>query len=189
MPNWAYCELSVIGDSESAADFWSKFLLRDADGVIEGANFGKLVPLVGEAFDAFGEPTGVVLDGSDPDAYDYYLAIKLWGTKWEPSDVQWSSSDSVYFECAWNGPAVWLETVSALYPLLDFSLVVAEPGCDFSYRVQYSNGVLTYEDEGNFATFCYFFGWDLCPECDLVMGVQCSCHDGFCETVLTASAS
>lgn len=157
MPNWAECRLWVDGDVEQVNDFFSKLLVKDANGEIE-MDYSILVPLTE--------------DGS----YDADCAYWKWSAKWCGSDVKVIDYKQVEFFSPWSGPDEYVRTVSEMYPDLVFELTVIEGGMDFSYKIIFQNGRGSEIDGGTFDVLCEEFGYEFCSECNQVKCWLCSCE-------------
>lgn len=79
----------------------------------------------------------------------YHWQIKYWGTKWDVyDDVTYDKSQlentrdtdqvhiTYYFDTAWSPPANWLKKVAKDFPDLEFTLLYAEPGCNFAGKLK-----------------------------------------------------
>jgi len=80
--------------------------------------------------------------------------IRAWGTKWELDDQtqveDWPDMLRYDFDTAWTPPLPVVVVASESHPDLQFELVYAEPGCDFSGRVLIQAGEILEQSEGVF---------------------------------------
>ena len=131
MPNWCENRLWVFGFDEEAVKQATEFLEKTKEESSDLV-FYKLVPL----------------DPENEKAWDYEKAVDMWGTKWEPCDVQLVLEDLAVdyvqleysFNTAWSPPFVWLRTVSRKFPHLLFLLSYFEPGVGFMGVAKFKNG-------------------------------------------------
>jgi hypothetical protein len=70
-----------------------------------------------------------------------------WGTKWdiqEPDYTSYSNEGHIEISCwtAWSPPVTGFDTISKLFPNAVISLFYVEPGCDFTGKAMYKNGLL-----------------------------------------------
>ncbi len=157
MPNWAECRLWVDGPADRVADFWSNVIKEDDYGI--ELDYSILVPL------------------NEEGTYDYGMANQKWGTKWTGSDVNVLDEKQVLFNSPWSGPDEYLRTVSEIYPDLLFQLTCVEPGCDFSYKIEFMDGCDSEIEGGDFTVLCEEFGYEICSECGCVCGFSCECEE------------
>lgn len=161
MPNWCSNKLVVSGSNEDLAEFTktlgedNKFALSQAipvpeelRGVVVGSTIQFAIPTTKDdpkarpSFDKPGEferyedvPQETLSEWTRKfGATNWYdWSIRNWGTKWD-ADAEMTVEDEecyCWFDTAWAPPTQWLETVSAKFPKLKFSLRFAEGGMGF----------------------------------------------------------
>jgi hypothetical protein len=83
--------------------------------------------------------------------YDWNVAN--WGTKWNVSDVQadeCSDTTLMYvFDTAWSPPTLVVEALAEKFPNLEFLLDYEEPGMSFWGEMEWSEGELIGQAEGD----------------------------------------
>lgn len=136
MPNWCENRLEVQGDEKEVHGWVEQASsLRGPDVDPQPIHFAAFVS----------QPD----DLPDTEIIDW--RYNNWGTKWEPeffSMDRLQGGATYYFETPWGPPLVWIEQVSRQYPALEFRLVYAEPGMDFSGDVVIKSGRVLRETEG-----------------------------------------
>ena len=113
MPNYCHNVLVLKGDASAVASFFEKNKTPEAN-----LSFEKSVPL----------PL------SDQSNTSHALVMGLWGTKWEPMDVEYDEG-CYQFYTAWDPPKAWLFAVAKKYPDLKFNLYAEEPMMDFKIEM------------------------------------------------------
>jgi len=202
MPNWCYNEVSISFNEESiASEFADNFRKK---------GFASDFPMP-EELSGTTSPERVVssieyenLSDSDKEFYVteekakhlkekygysnwYDWCAGNWGVKWnvEPDTVEVDGLHvDLYFETAWSPPIVWAKKISEKYKCF-VAIHSLEPGCDFCYVAEFSNGELTLEQQDSYYSRLSFdiFGVDHFVEDmdwiidDVFYGVDCMSDD------------
>ena len=131
MPNYIINKLNVIGEMEKVKEVMD--FIRSDDGELR-IDFEKIVPFppyiyrgnLGKAEeDLFGEDTW------------YQWCPKYWGTKWNAmckEDASRCTSDTIYFQTAWNGVPKLVYLLSSRFPLVDILYEFADE--DIGYNCE-----------------------------------------------------
>lgn len=122
MPNWCQNQLTVIDPSPEFKEF-----------MVDGLDFNKIVPC----------------PHHDP-FEDLDWCVNNWGTKWnvdKDQDLNFDIEDTIVFSTAWSPPIPVIEALAAKFPDLKFTLRYFEGGNFFGGIVEFSNGVITLDEE------------------------------------------
>jgi hypothetical protein len=121
MPNYCQNQLTVIDPSPEFKEF-----------MVDGLDFNKIVPCPNNPFE------------------DLDWCVDNWGTKWnvdKDQDLNFDNEDTIVFSTAWNPPIPVIEALAAKFPDLKFTLRYFEGGNFFGGIVEFSNGVITLDEE------------------------------------------
>jgi hypothetical protein len=137
MPNWTSNKLVVKGPVK-AIEFFKK--------CAEGEDDDNGRPFVFSLQSLVPMPKG--LEGTDCPNKDglpewYHWHIEYWGTKWDVCEpvlekqTKSPASLTYRFNSAWCPPAIALETISALFPMLSFTLTYQNEDSDHESTVTF----------------------------------------------------
>lgn len=146
MPNWCECSLDVYGPAADLAGF-AAAARGTNNPTEEGAESSPLW------FDSL-LPTPPELQ--DSGWYDW--RVEHWGTKWNAVDVDASGVPedewlSYFFMSAWSPPKALLRHASDLWPSLEFHLLYAEAGMDFSGEIVLRGGKPVRDEQGGYGDY------------------------------------
>jgi len=143
MPNWCDNWLEIVGD-----EYWVSKFMQENINEDEELSFEMSFPVP-----------------DDEDAREY------WGTKWDAQSTvlgdEIEGQRNINFESAWSPPYRWLGRVAEKYENLQFFLRFADGGQDFSGVIEYEDGELQYEEEGDCGDF---YGDKYCNCCESFVG-------------------
>ncbi|VXB38844.1 conserved hypothetical protein [Exiguobacterium sp. 8H] len=129
MPNWCNNTLHVIGFEDEGE---IETFLEEVGDERSPFSFARIVPL-------------------PCDGHDNFVAYEIWGTKWEPTDVDFTDryTDRVVFDflTAWSPPLPVIGALSVRFPHLRFVLRYAEYGIQFAGEAHYTEGKELYHNE------------------------------------------
>lgn len=148
MPNWCYCELSVVGPIEERIRF-KEF----AKGNRPVLDFDVFIPYP-EPYRTMDETSREMRDAGVPwkeipkDGFNsggYEWCIANWGTKWNAShagDIIEKPRSLLYkFSTAWSPPIPVVHAMTEIFPNLRFNLRFREEGMGFRGQLMIKNGI------------------------------------------------
>lgn len=158
MPNWCSNKLTVVNATEEFYDF-----LKD-----HGFSFQAISP-VEEVVAA----TSSIEDEAKANEQQLANQVEAWSTKWDLDDEEQKQvafelieNDVVYFNTAWAPPYGVMESLSELFPTVEFKLDYMELGCWFAGTIFAANGMaidepINDDDElKTFATEEFDYEWE-----------------------------
>ena len=145
MPNYCSNTLIIKGDQKQLLNFFCKN--EDIEHKQE-LDFSKSVP---RPKDCFMGDLGTEERAEHGSNNWYDVQIKIWGTKWNCSDVTMTRDENTLtytFLTAWSPPKEWLITTAEIFDELIFELKYEEPGCDYYGTLCIEYGGITEDIEG-----------------------------------------
>lgn len=155
MPNWCYCELSIVGPIEERNRF-----KKLAEGDKGGLDFNSFIPYP-EPFKTMDEisrklrkaevPSNEIpRDGFNSGGYEW--CVRNWGTKWNVNNnveiIEKPRSLLYKFDTAWRPPKPIIYVMAEMFPELRFNLKFSEGGACFRGQLMIKNGELLKNWEG-----------------------------------------
>lgn len=164
MPNWCENTLTITGRSKkSIAAFKSRAFSssKPAPGdkaEVTDFSLEQFIPTPPESLEKQGEMETMALfnaiDKGKKDFTDWYAwRLANWGCKWDVDaslDIDEPTRLMYVFMSPWGPPDKAIETISGMYPTLEFTLDYGEPGMNFAGTMVWKNGVLIENDERNY---------------------------------------
>ena len=156
MPNWCYCELSIVGSIEERIKFKSfaegSGLMLDFNRFILYPERFRVMDEKCEKMRASGVPwEEIPKDGFNNGGYEWCIAN--WGTKWNAScdDVKEKSRSLVYrFDTAWDPPRPVIYLMAEMFPRLRFNLWFWEGGSGFQGQLMIRSHVVLKNMRGDY---------------------------------------
>lgn len=156
MPNWCYCELSVVGPIEERVRFKN---FAEGDGQI--LDFNRFVSYP-ERFQVMDKKcdemrkSGVPRNAIPKDGFNnggYEWCVTNWGTKWNAScdDITEKPRSLVYrFDTAWGPPEPIVNVMAEMFPRLRFNLRFWEMGMGFQGQLMVKDRVIIKKWQGDY---------------------------------------
>lgn len=178
MPNWCYNRVVIRGNNarrESIQSFLEgliytrpfkgvetdendqnkpKFVYHPMQGFPTAFSFHNVIPQPDNLLDPADPrrrtdvPQTENKDGPMPDWYEWRL--ENWGTKWDVTEVEVSTTNSTLtyeFDTAWAPPTPVIQKLSALFPDVRITLHYNEPGMGFGGSIVFKDGYVIKETE------------------------------------------
>ena len=149
MPNWCYCELSVVGRGEERNRF-KKFAEGDKGGLdfnsfISYPEPFKRMDEISQKLKESGVPWAEIpRDGFNSGGYEW--CVRNWGTKWNVNDnveiIEKPRSLLYKFDTAWTPPKPAIYVMAEMFPELRFNLKYWEKGMGFQGQLMIKNDML-----------------------------------------------
>ena len=151
MPNW--CENTLIITPHSSEQSRLDEYIED---MINQMGSSEIQQDRRDLYDAF--YFNYILPLNDGD-----VPSSVWGTKWEPANVQRYDEYSWCFDTAWSPPSGIILQLSRLFPLSIIGVEYQEPGMDFAGVFVCMKGKSIIDESWDFSKYCpddEDEGWD-----------------------------
>lgn len=190
MPNWCYNMMTIKTDTPEQFVELVQGISNNSDQLFD---FDRVIPMPEELRDTNSpnkvNPNELKQKYGFADWYEW--RVFNWGTKWNASDVELTlnSPTELYlsFNTAWSPPTPVVTKIAELFPFATISHKYEEEGMGFYGLLEYEQGELVSEIEGQMDCEYRRQTWgecyEECPDCGKCDCEVCDCPNRSNQTI------